>query len=51
MLVAIMIFYNYNKLTSYFGFVEIRELGHMDNEFIVTIEGNFGVKTSVFLRK
>ncbi|WP_099157091.1 hypothetical protein [Virgibacillus ndiopensis] len=43
-----IVFYNYNKSTSYFGFVEVGELGHIDNEFIVTVEGNFGIKTSVF---
>lgn len=48
-LAVCLIFYiNYNQWISSFGFVDIRELKHVDDQYTVTIEGDFGVKTSVF---
>ncbi|SFL61910.1 hypothetical protein SAMN04487943_102482 [Gracilibacillus orientalis] len=48
-LVTITIFlYKYYESISYFGFVEVRDLKYFNNEFTVTFEGDFGVKTSVF---
>src|SRR5699024_2753068 len=47
-LAVCLIFYiNYNKWISYFGFVDIRELKHVDDQYTVTVEADFGVKTSV----
>ncbi|MYL73161.1 hypothetical protein GLW00_20375 [Halobacillus litoralis] len=40
--------YKYNVKTSYFGVIEVKDLKQVNNEYIVTVEGDFGEKKSVF---
>ncbi|WP_332646002.1 hypothetical protein [Lysinibacillus sp. 54212] len=43
--------YNYYASTTYFGTIEIRELKQDNNEYVVVVEGYFGVKESNFNEK
>lgn len=48
-LLLIFIFlYNYYASITYYGTIEIRELEQENNEYIVAVEGDFGVKRSNF---
>lgn len=48
-IVVIFIFQEkYTESTSYFGFIEIRELEKFNNTYKVTVEGDFGTKTTEF---
>ena len=40
--------YIYNVSITYYGTVEIREMKQNNNEYIVVVEGDFGVKKSSF---
>lgn len=48
LLVLLIFLYNYNASISYYGTIEIRELKHDNDEYIVVVEGDFGVKESSF---
>ena len=40
--------YKYNVKTFYFGVIEVKDLKQVNNDYIVTVEGDFGEKKSVF---
>lgn len=48
LLLTFIFLFIYNASTTYFGFIEIRELEQVNNEFIVIVEGDFGVEKSIF---
>ncbi|WP_117161138.1 hypothetical protein [Paraliobacillus sp. X-1268] len=41
-------FFNYNASTTYYETIEIRELNEDNNQYVVVLEGGFGVKKSNF---
>lgn len=46
---SIVIFLDkYRESTSYYGFIEVRELEKKNNTYTVTVEGDFGTKTTKF---
>ncbi|WP_117170258.1 hypothetical protein [Paraliobacillus sediminis] len=43
-------FFIYNASTTYYGTIEIRKLNEDDNQYVVVLEGGFGVKKSNFTK-
>lgn len=50
-LFVFLFLFNYYASISYFGTIEIRELKQENNEYVVAVEGDFGVKESNFNEK
>ncbi|SDP81740.1 hypothetical protein [Halobacillus aidingensis] len=48
LLSTVIFLYKYNVKTSYFGVIEVKDLKQVNKEYIVTVEGDFGEKKSVF---
>lgn len=51
LLVIFIFLYNYYASITYYGTIEIRELDQVNNEYVVSVEGDFGVKSSNFKEK
>lgn len=47
-LLFLILLFIYNASITYYGTIEIRELNQSNNEYIVVVEGDFGVKKSKF---
>lgn len=51
LLLSFIFLFNYYASTSYYGTIEIRELKQDNNEYVVAVEGDFGVKKANFNEK
>lgn len=46
-----VLLFNYYASITYYGMIEVKELKKDNNEYVVVVEGDFGVKKSVFNEK